>query len=128
MLLAAPLFASSKVLTKFLVKHDSRATIVVYLSVFAVLTMAMPAISVWTQPSGLNLLLLGGTALFATMPHFCMARELALFDVTVSQPIDFLQLVWSTLIGIMFFFRNSGCVDLDWWWYRCGERYLYCPI
>ena len=103
MLLAAPLFAASKVLTKFLVKHDSRATIVVYLSVFAVLTMAMPAISVWTQPSGLNLLLLGGTALFATMPHFCMARELALFDVTVSQPIDFLQLVWSTLIGIMFF-------------------------
>ncbi len=75
----------------------------VYLSVFAVLIMAMPAISVWTQPSGLNLLLLGGTALFATMPHFCMARELALFDVTVSQPIDFLQLVWSTLIGIMFF-------------------------
>ena len=65
--------------------------------------MAMPAISVWTQPSGLNLLLLGGTALFATMPHFCMARELALFDVTVSQPIDFLQLVWSTLIGIMLF-------------------------
>ena len=103
MLLAAPLFAASEVLTKFLVKHDSGPTIVVYLSMFAALTMAMPAISVWTQPSGLNLLLLGGTALFATMPRFCMARELALFDVTVSQPIDFLQLVWSTLIGIMFF-------------------------
>jgi len=103
MLLAAPLFAASEVLTKFLVKHDSGPTIVVYLSVFAALTMAMPAISVWTQPSGLNLLLLAGTALFATMAHLCMARGLALIDVTVSQPIDFLQLVWSTLIGIMLF-------------------------
>jgi len=103
MLLAAPLFAASKVLTKYLVKHDSGATIVVYLSVFAALTMAIPAISVWTQPSGLNLLLLAGTALFATMAHLCMARGLALIDVTVSQPVDFLQLVWSTLIGIMLF-------------------------
>ena len=103
MLLAAPLFAASKVLTKYLVKHDSGATIVVYLSVFAALTMAIPAISVWTQPSGLNLLLLAGTALFATMAQLCMARGLALIDVTVSQPVDFLQLVWSTLIGIMLF-------------------------
>ena len=103
MLLAAPLFAASKVLTKYLVKYDSGATIVVYLSVFAALTMAIPAISVWTQPSGLNLLLLAGTALFATMAHLCMARGLALIDVTVSQPVDFLQLVWSTLIGIMLF-------------------------
>ena len=103
MLLAAPLFAASKVLTKYLVKHDSGATIVIYLSVFAALTMAIPAISVWTQPSGLNLLLLAGTALFATMAHLCMARGLALIDVTVSQPVDFLQLVWSTLIGIMLF-------------------------
>ena len=109
MLLAAPLFAASKVLTKFLVKHDSRATIVVYLSVFAVLTMAMPAISVWTQPSGLNLLLLAGTALIATMPHLCMARGLALIDVTVSQPIDFLQLVWSTLMGIKLFQKLRLC-------------------
>ena len=52
MLLAAPLFAASEVLTKFLVKYDSGPTIVVYLSMFAALTMAMPAISVWTQPSG----------------------------------------------------------------------------
>ncbi|GIT53929.1 MAG: hypothetical protein Ct9H300mP16_10890 [Pseudomonadota bacterium] len=29
--------------------------------------------------------------------------RLALVDVTVSQPVDFLQLVWSTLIGLAFF-------------------------
>ena len=42
MLLAAPLFAASKVMTKFLVRYDSGSTIVVYLSIFAALTMAVP--------------------------------------------------------------------------------------
>ena len=107
MLLAAPLFAASKVMTKFLVRYDSGSTIVVYLSIFAALTMAVPAISVWIQPSGINLLLLSGTALFATMAHLCMARGLALVDLTVSQPIDFLQLVWTTLIGVMLFSEPS---------------------
>ena len=107
MLLAAPLFAASKVLTKFLVKHDSGSTIVVYLSIFAALAMAVPAISVWTQPSGVNLFLLSGTALFATIAHLCMAKGLALIDLTVSQPIDFLQLVWTTLIGVMLFSEPS---------------------
>ena len=106
-LLAAPFFAASKVMTKFLVRYDSGSTIVVYLSIFAALTMAVPAISVWIQPSGFNLLLLSGTALFATMAHLCMARGLALVDLTVSQPIDFLQLVWTTLIGVMLFSEPS---------------------
>ena len=107
MLIAAPLFAATKVLTKFLVKHDSGSTIVVYLSIFAALAMAVPAISVWTQPSGVNLFLLSGTALFATIAHLCMAKGLALIDLTVSQPIDFLQLVWTTLIGVMLFSEPS---------------------
>ena len=107
MLIAAPLFAATKVLTKFLVKHDSGSTIVVYLSIFAALAMAVPAISVWTQPSGVNLFLLSGTALFATIAHLCMAKGLALVDLTVSQPIDFLQLVWTTLIGVMLFSEPS---------------------
>ena len=107
MLIAAPLFAATKVLTKFLVKHDSGSTMVGYLSIFAALAMAMPAISGWTQPSGVNLLLLSGTALFATIAHLCMAKGLALVDLTVSQPIDFLQLVWTTLIGVMLFSEPS---------------------
>ena len=69
--------------------------------------MAVPAISVWTQPSEVNLFLLSGTALFATIAHLCMAKGLALIDLTVSQPIDFLQLVWTTLIGVMLFSEPS---------------------
>ena len=70
-----------------------------YLSIFATLTMLLPALWVWQSPSSSDLMFLAGTAVFATSSHLCMARGLALVDVTVSQPVE----VWSTLIGLAFF-------------------------
>jgi drug/metabolite transporter (DMT)-like permease len=67
MLIAAPLFAASKILTKSLVKHDSATTIVAYLSVFATLTMLIPALFVWQTPTLNELCWLFATALFATL-------------------------------------------------------------
>ncbi len=103
MLLAAPMFAVSKLLVKFLVRNDSSSTVVAHLSIFATLTMLIPAIFVWQAPSPLEMLLLLGTAVFATASHLCMARGLALVEVSVAQPVEFLQLVWSTLLGLAFF-------------------------
>jgi drug/metabolite transporter (DMT)-like permease len=45
-----------------------------------------------------------------------MARGLALVDVTVSQPIDFLQLVWSTMIGLIIFAESP----VIWVWVGAG--------
>jgi drug/metabolite transporter (DMT)-like permease len=116
MLAAAPLFAASKVLTKFLVRDDSSGTLVVYLSIYATLTMLAPALWVWQSPSQSDLVFLAGTAIFATTSHLCIARGLALVDVTVSQPIDFLQLVWSTMIGLIFFAESP----VIWVWVGAG--------
>ena len=116
MLAAAPLFAASKVLTKFLVRDDSSGTLVMYLSIFATLTMLAPALWVWQSPSQSDLVFLAGTAVFATTSHLCMARGLSLVDVTVSQPIDFLQLVWSTIIGLVFFSESP----VIWVWVGAG--------
>ena len=116
MLVAAPLFAASKVLTKFLVRDDSSGTLVMYLSIFATLTMLAPALWVWQTPSQSDLVFLAGTAVFATTSHLCMARGLGLVDVTVSQPIDFLQLVWSTMIGLVFFSESP----VIWVWIGAG--------
>jgi drug/metabolite transporter (DMT)-like permease len=116
MLVAAPLFATSKLLTKALVKHDSASTIVAYLSIFATLTMAVPAMLVWQTPTLEELVWLLATALFATLSHLCMARGLALVDVTVAQPVEFLQLVWSTLLGIVVFGEQPSI----WIWVGAG--------
>jgi drug/metabolite transporter (DMT)-like permease len=116
MLIAAPLFAASKILTKSLVKHDSATTIVAYLSVFATLTMLIPALFVWQTPTLNELFWLFATALFATLSHLCMTRGLALVDVIVAQPVEFLQLVWSTLLGIILFNEQPSI----WVWVGAG--------
>ncbi len=103
MLVAAPMFAASKLLVKFLVRSDSSGTVVAHLAIFATLTMLVPAMFVWQTPTPLDVLLLLGTAVFATVSHLCMAKGLALIDVSVSQPVEFLQIVWSTLFGLALF-------------------------
>lgn len=108
MLVAAPMFAASKLLVKFLVRSDSSGTVVAHLAIFATLTMLVPAMLVWQTPSMLDVLLLLGTAVFATASHLCMARGLALIDVSVSQPVEFLQIVWSTLFGLALFSESPS--------------------
>lgn len=116
MLMAAPLFAASKILTKSLVKYDSTTTIVLYLSIFSTLTMALPAWFVWQTPTPEEFFWLFGTAFFATISHLCMTRGLASVDVTVAQPVEFLQLVWSTLLGIIIFSEQPSI----WIWIGAG--------
>lgn len=102
-LCSAPLFAASKLLVKSLLVEDDSATTVIYLSLFATLTMLVPAIYVWQPPELAELALLMLAAAFATLSHYTLARGLKLVDVTVAQPVEFLMLVWSTLFGIVLF-------------------------
>lgn len=103
MLLAAPLFAVSKLLTKSLVRRDSSETVIAYLAVFCTLTMAPFAVFVWETPAPWQLAVLFGTAVFATLSHWCVAQGLKTVDVTAAQPVEFLQLVWSALAGFALF-------------------------
>lgn len=116
MLVAAPLFATSKILTKSLVRYDSTTTIVVYLSIFSTLTMAVPAWFVWQTPTLHEFFWLFGTAFFATISHLCITRGLTSVDITVAQPVEFLQLVWSTLLGIIIFSEQPSI----WVWIGAG--------
>ncbi len=103
MLLAAPLFAASKLLTKSLVRYDSSETVIAYLAVFCTLTMLPFAVAVWQPPEDWQLVVLFGTAVFATASHWCVAKGLSSVAVTAAQPVEFLQLVWSALMGYILF-------------------------
>jgi drug/metabolite transporter (DMT)-like permease len=77
--------------------------IVVMLSVFCTLTLALPALAVWRTPTLEELELLFATALLATTGHYCMTRAFKAAEVSAVQPFTFLQLVWATLLGLMLF-------------------------
>ncbi len=43
------------------------------------------------------------SALLATLGHLCMMQALRLTEITITQPITFLQLVWASAIGFLIF-------------------------
>ena len=100
---AAPLFACSYLMAKAATRREASSMIVILLSVFCTLTLALPALMVWRTPTLEELLLLGLTALLATSGHYCMTRALEAAEVSAVQPFTFLQLVWATILGLILF-------------------------
>ena len=100
---AAPLFACSFLMAKSATRTESSTMIVVMLSVFCTLTLALPALAVWRTPTLEELELLFATAALATTGHYCMTRAFKAAEVSAVQPFTFLQLVWATLLGLMLF-------------------------
>ncbi len=102
-LTAAPIFAASFLIAKRLTRIESSAAIVAYLSVFVTLTLLPPALYFWREPTLVELGWLLATATCATAGHYTLSQAFRAADITVTQPIQFLQLVWATLLGLMVF-------------------------
>ena len=102
-LVAAPLFACSFLIAKRLTRTESSPAIVAYLSIFVTLTLLPPALIVWRTPTLIELGWLFATAVCATAGHVTLMQAFRAADLTVTQPIQFLQLVWATLLGLTLF-------------------------
>lgn len=103
MLFTALFFAGSYLLAKILSGQVSAAVVVALLSVTVTLGLAPLALAVWVWPTGWELLVLFGVACCATAGHYAMTLAFAAAPVSVTQPVTFLQLVWSVLVGWAFF-------------------------
>ena len=81
MLIAAPLFAISDLMSKVLTRKETGPALVAYLSVFVTLTIMIPALFVWREPSLEEWLWMGLTAGLATLGHLCMVQGLSLIHI-----------------------------------------------
>ena len=102
-LLSTILFAASYLITKSLTKTEGTILIVFMLTLFATITLFPIAAINWSTPSINELALLTGIAILATLGHYFMTKAVALAPLSVTQPVIFLQLIWSTLIGLVVF-------------------------
>ncbi|WP_425098639.1 DMT family transporter [Tropicibacter sp. S64] len=96
-------FSISYLLAKIFSGEVSAAVVVGMLSVTVTIGLAPLAYAVWVWPTWSDLAILFGVACFATAGHYTMTLAFAAAPVTVTQPITFLQLVWSVVIGAAFF-------------------------
>ena len=102
-LCAAPMFATSFLFAKRLTQEVDSSQIVLMLSIFCTLVLLPVAIATWTSPTARDVFWLAMTACVATLGHFTMTQAFRSAPITITQPVQFLQLVWAALIGITLF-------------------------
>ena len=100
---AASVFAVSYLVTKRLTALASPTDIVVMLTFFVTLALLPMAIWEWVWPTWFDMAHLAAAAVFATLGHWTMTKALQAAPISVTQPVNFLQLVWASLVGVIFF-------------------------
>jgi drug/metabolite transporter (DMT)-like permease len=103
MLGAAVFFAGSYLIAGKLARLAKPTQIVAMMSITVTIGLAPFAAAVWVTPQLDELVWLFAVAGFATFGHFAMMKAFAAAPMTVTQPVTFLQLVWSVLLGALFF-------------------------
>lgn len=105
MLTGSALYAGSGVLVKFLTRTDSPQAIIFWMNLLQ-LPMGLAGATLyyhWTMPTLRDvpwILVWGLAGLWA---HYTMARALALADITIVFPLDFLRLPLMALIGYLIY-------------------------
>lgn len=103
MLLGTVCFGASYLMAKRLTAEIAPSAVVGLLSVGVTLGLAPLAALNWMTPTAGQLGWLMLVAAVATLGHYCMTRAFQAAPMAVTQPVTFLQLVWSVLIGIVIF-------------------------
>ena len=103
MLGTAILFAVSYIIAKKLTGEVSPQVIIGMLSLTVTIGLAPFAFAVWQTPTWVEVGWMAAVALFATAGHYTMTLAFAAAPVSVTQPVTYLQLVWSSLLGLIFF-------------------------
>jgi len=119
MLAAAVVFGGSYLLAKVTADEVDPGVVVGMLSLVVTITLAPFAVVDWVTPNLRELMILCGVAFFATAGHYTMTLALRAAPIAVTQPITFLQLVWATALGAVFFAEpvdvwvvTGGCIIL----------------
>lgn len=103
MLGTAAFFAVGYLIAGRLVKLASPGVVVAMLSLTVTIGLAPFALLDWIAPTWAEVGWMFAVAAFATAGHYTMTRAFASAPLTVTQPVTFLQLVWSVALGALFF-------------------------
>ena len=103
MLASAPVFAASFLLTKGLTRTDSPQVIVVWQGIVVTLFSLPFALTHWQHPTALQWLGFLASGVLGSAAHYCLTRSFSIADISSTQSIRFLDLVWSALFGWLIF-------------------------
>lgn len=103
MLASSPVFAASFLITKALTRYEKPGVIVLWQALtVSVLSLPM-ALPHWQMPTALQWLGFAATGVLGTLGHYCLTRAFALADISATQSLRFLDLVWASVLGWLVF-------------------------
>ena len=103
MLASAPVFAASFLMTKALTRYERTEVIVLWQSITVALFSLPLALWHWQAPTGMQWFLCLLCGILGSAGHYCLTRSYATADISATQSVKFLDLVWATLIGWLAF-------------------------
>jgi len=103
MLLSSPLFAASFLITKALTRYETAGVIVLWQAI-TVTALSLPlALPFWQAPSAWQWFLCLVCGLLGSAAHYCLTRSYAVADISATQSVKFLELVWAAAVGWLLF-------------------------
>jgi drug/metabolite transporter (DMT)-like permease len=103
MLASAPVFAASFLITKALTRYETTGTILVWQSI-TVACLSLPlALLSWQSIGALQWAAFMLTGVLGSAGHYCLTRSFTRADISATQSVKFLDLVWSAFLGFVLF-------------------------
>ncbi len=103
MLAAAPVFAGSFLIAKWLTRYDKPTAIVAWQSLTVSLFTLPFALAVWAWPSPMQWAWFLIAGMLGSFGHWCLTRAYVVADISAAQPVKFLDLVWASMLGFAVF-------------------------
>lgn len=103
MLASSPVFAASFLMTKALTRVE-RAEVIVLWQAISVTLFSLPlALWFWQAPTGTQWLGFIVAGVLGVASHYCVTRAFAIADISSTQSVKFLDLVWAATMGWLVF-------------------------
>ena len=99
MLSSAPVFAASFLITKALTRYESPGVIVLWQAITVAIFSLPMAVLHWKNPSAWQWANFFAAGIMGTVAHYCLTRAFHVADISATQSMRFLDLVWSSLMG-----------------------------
>ncbi|HSG75943.1 MAG TPA: DMT family transporter [Burkholderiales bacterium] len=103
MLASAPVFAGSYLVAKALTRYDRSDVVVLWQHAWVSILLAPFALAFWSPPSAVQWALLVACGFLGAGGHYCMVRAFRVADISATQSVKFLELVWAAILGWIVF-------------------------
>ena len=103
MLASAPVFAASFLITKVLTRTESAGVIVAWQGISVTLFSLPMALWFWQTPSAWQWIGFVVCGCLGSGGHYCLTRSFTVADISSTQSVKFLDLIWSSALGWLMF-------------------------